>query len=63
MKELDKFDLLFKLRWLGRSGNLYSVESRLRDKCEPLELYLVIYLKKSDYSMNAGVTERRRVAK
>ena len=63
MKELDKFDLRFKLRWLGRSGNLYSVESHLRDPCVLRELYLVIYLKRSDYSMDAGVTERERVTK
>ena len=63
MKELDEVDLLFKLRWLGRSGNLYSVESRFRDPCVPRELYLVINSKRSGFSMDAGVTERKRVAK
>lgn len=63
MKELDRFDLLFKLRWLGRSGNLYSVELSLGYPCVIRELYLVINLKRSDFSMDAGVTERKRVTK
>ena len=66
MKDLDESDLLFKLRWLGRPGNLYTVESRLRGPCVLRELSLVIRLKKSDSSTDAGVTgvtERGEVTK